>query len=360
MGAEGTVALEKQFFIEKEKLFFQHGNIKVSTFIYKSGVQAVKISNSRGYIIVLPYKGQQIWDAVFHGRSLAMKSLFPEPKNVSSFLESYGCFMMHCGALRMGCPGPEDDHPLHGELPYADYQEASLVFGKDDNEKYVGITGVYEYNKAFGDAYHAKPLVKLHEGSSIIDVSITIDNISRYPMELMYMCHFNFAIAKNGRIFQTADWDPKSMLLRTSIPEHVKVSKNFLEFLDKLKVDPKLTQHVKPEDEYYPEIVFFITKLKKDKDGWTHFMQQHEDGSADIVSQKPKELDHHARWILKSKNREVMGILPSTCDPEGYTAEKKKGNVREIPAKGSVTWAVKAGYLDKGEAKDMKKHIESL
>ena len=28
--------------------------------------------------------------------------------------------------------------------------------------------------------------------------------------------------------------------------------------------------------------------------------------------------------------------LPSTCDPEGYTAEKQKGNVRSIPALGSV------------------------
>jgi hypothetical protein len=356
----GTVSLQKHFFTEKQKQFLQHGELKASTYVYETGIRAVKISNSSGYIVVLPYKGQQIWDAVFGGRSLAMKSLFPEPKNVSSFLDTYGCFMMHCGALRMGCPGPDDDHPLHGELPYADYSEASLVFGEDDGRKYIGITGVYEYNRAFGDAYNAKPLVKLHEGSTVADVSIRIENLSKYPMELMYMCHFNFAIAKNGQIFQTAEWNNRSMLLRTSIPEHVQVSKNFLEFLERLKVDPGVTRHIKPEDDYYPEIVFFINNPKRDSDGWAHFMQLHEDGSADIVSQKPEELDHHARWILKSKNREVMGILPASCDPEGYTAEKEKGNVREVPAEGSVTWTVKGGYLDKKKAQDMKKHIESL
>ena len=297
MRENGAVSLRKVLFTETEKLFSTYGDLEVSTFSYQSGVQAVKITNDRGYIVVLPYKGQQIWDAVFGGRSLAMKSLFPKPRNVGSFLESYGCLMMHCGALRMGCPAPEDDHPLHGELPYADYHEASLVFGNDRGGKYIGVTGVFEYNRAFGDSYLAKPLVKLYEDSAIMDVSLRVENMSRYPMELMYMCHFNFAIARNGTIFQTSNWDNKSMLLRTSIPEHVKVSKSFLEFLERLKVDPSLTRVIKPEDEYFPEIVFFINNLKKDSKGWAHIMQLHEDGSADLVSQKPSELNHHARWI---------------------------------------------------------------
>ena len=306
MSDKGTVVLKKGFFMEAEKPFSSYGGLRVSTFCYESGVRAVKVANERGYIIVLPYKGQQIWDAVFGGRSLVMKTLFPEPRKASFFLDSYGCLMMHCGALKMGCPGPEDDHPLHGELPYADYQKASLVFGDDEGGRYFGVTGVYEYNRGFGDSYLAKPTVKLYEGSSLMEISIRIENISRYPMELMYMCHLNFAIARNGRLFQTADWDNKSMVLRTSIPDHVKPSKRFLDFLEKLKVDPTPTRIIKPEDEYFPEITFFINNLKTDREGWAHVMQLHEDGSADLVSQRPSELDHHARWILKGKNQEVM------------------------------------------------------
>jgi len=31
--------------------------------------------------------------------------------------ETYGCFAFHSGLLRNGVPGPEDDHPAHGEFP---------------------------------------------------------------------------------------------------------------------------------------------------------------------------------------------------------------------------------------------------
>ena len=42
-----------------------------------------------------------------------------------------GAFMLHCGALAMGCPGEGDDHQLHGELPNAPYQRAWLHGDED-------------------------------------------------------------------------------------------------------------------------------------------------------------------------------------------------------------------------------------
>jgi len=77
-----------------------------------------------------------------------MKSMFDEPKDVDFFLNTYGCFMMHCGAWRMGCPGPEDNHPLHGELPYAAYDTAEIIFDRDEKGEYIGITGAYSYDLA--------------------------------------------------------------------------------------------------------------------------------------------------------------------------------------------------------------------
>jgi hypothetical protein len=52
--------------------------------------------------------------------------------------------------------------------------------------------------------------------------------------------------------------------------------------------------------------------------------------------------------------------LPATCDPEGYTAEKKKGNIKEIPAKSSVSFSVVAGYLNPEEAKEMEALIGKI
>jgi hypothetical protein len=355
------VPLRENYFTEQERTFVDFESLKATLFLYESGVHGVKIANENGYIIVLPFKGQQVWNAFFHGRYLNMKTMYQEPKNTDFFLNTYGCFVMHCGPLRMGCPGPEDDHVLHGELPYADYDEAALVVGEDEKGKYIGVTGLYDYNRAFGEKYHARPLVKLHEGSSLVDISITIENYSGYPMELMYMCHVNFRPVEHGRIVQSVDWAKENMELRTVIPEHVKASQAFIDFLARLEEDPRLTEVIKPEDEYNPEIAFFIHSPQVDENGWSHYMQVHPDGSADYIRYKPEELDHNTRWISRTEDQAGLGLaLPATCDPEGYTAEKKKGNIKEIPAKSSVSFSVVAGYLNPEEAKEMEALIGKI
>jgi hypothetical protein len=355
------VSLRKNDFIDKARTFIDLDSLKATLFLYESGVHGVKIANENGHIIVLPFKGQQIWNAFFYGRYLNMKTMYQQPKNTDFFLNTYGCFVMHCGPLRMGCPGPEDDHILHGELPYADYDEAALVVREDEKGTYIGVTGVYDYNRAFGDKYHAQPLVKLYEGSSLVDISVTIENYSHYPMELMYMCHVNFRPVEYGRIVQSVDWTKENMELRTVIPEHVKASQSFIDFLAKLEETPKLTEVIRPEDEYNPEIAFFIHSPKVDENGWSHYMQVHPDGSADYIRYKPEELDHNTRWISRTQDQAGLGLaLPATCDPEGYTAEKRKGNIKEIPARSSVSFSVVAGYLNQEEAKEMEIHINKI
>lgn len=355
------VSLRKTDFVERERAFIDFGDLKATLLLYASGVHGVKVANEHGHIIILPYKGQQVWDAFFRGRYLNMKTMYREPKNTDFFLNTYGCFVMHCGPLRMGCPGPDDDHILHGELPYADYDEAALIIGEDEKGKYIGVTGLYDYNRAFGEKYQARPLVKLHEGSSLVDILMTVENCSHYPMELMYMCHVNFRPVEHGRIVQSVDWTKESMEVRTVIPAHVKASPAFVDFLAKLEENPRLTEVIRPEDEYNPEIAFFIHSPKVDENGWSHYMQVHPDGSADYIRYKPKELDHNTRWISRTEDQAGLGLaLPATCDPEGYTAEKKKGNIKEIPARSSVSFSVVAGYLDQEEAKQMETRINKI
>jgi hypothetical protein len=355
------VSLQKTDFVEKERTFIEFESLKATLFLYESGVHAVEVANEHGHIIVLPYKGQQVWNAFFFGRYLNMKTMYQEPKNTDFFLNTYGCFVMHCGPLRMGCPGPEDHHILHGELPYADYDEAALVMGEDEKGRYIGVTGVYDYNRAFGEKYQARPLVRLYEGSSLVDILMTIENYSHYPMELMYMCHVNFRPVEYGKIVQSVDWTKEHMEVRTVIPEHVKASQAFVDFLAKLEETPRLTEVIKPEDEYNPEIAFFIHSPKVDENGWSHYMQVHPDGSADYIRYKPGELDHNTRWISRTEDQAGLGLaLPATCDPEGYSAEKKKGNIKEIPASSSVSFSVVAGYLNQKEAKEMEALIDTV
>jgi len=41
--------------------------------------------------------------------------------------------------------------------------------------------------------------------------------------------------------------------------------------------------------------------------------------------------------------------LPSTCEPEGYTAERAKGHVRLLPPHGSARFGLSLGHLDAAE-----------
>ena len=60
-----TINLDRNYFTPKEKVFAQNGDLRASLFLYDSGVHGIKIENKLGYITVLPYQGQQIWDCNF-------------------------------------------------------------------------------------------------------------------------------------------------------------------------------------------------------------------------------------------------------------------------------------------------------
>ena len=50
-------------FGHSETLLARHGALVVTAFRYASGVAALRITNQVGEIILLPFHGQQIWDA---------------------------------------------------------------------------------------------------------------------------------------------------------------------------------------------------------------------------------------------------------------------------------------------------------
>ena len=155
------------------------------------------------------------------------------------------------------------------------------------------------------------PLTKLFEDGGALSVSMTIENLAHHPMDLVYGCRLNFKPATNGEIVQ-AD----AALSRVS---------------------------------------------RRDSDGMTHMIQKHTDGSSDYMGYDAAELDHTVRWILIHQDQQVIGMaLPSTCDPEGYTSERKKGNVRAIPPLGKATFSVRTGYLDSDQTRDMERRIRSM
>jgi hypothetical protein len=359
MSWESIIHLHKNQFSELEKPLAEIGSLKASTFVYPSGVQAIRLQNELGQMIVLPFQGQQIWSLEFHGRNLTMKTMFNTPYN-APYLQTYGGFLIHCGAMAMGVPGPDDTHPLHGELPNAPYQTAQLLIGEDVRGRFMTITGTYQHTVAFAHNYLAKPCVKFYENSSQINVHFELENLKNSSMDFMYMAHVNFRPIDNGKLKYSAKVSSDTVRVRSSIPSHVKPPPGYAEFLEQLSENPSLHHNLKPGLGFDPEVVLFIDYLA-DADGWAHSLQVHPSGVADYIAHKPSQLGHGVRWISRTPDQDCLGIvLPATAEPEGFSAERSKGNIKTLEAHGKFSFSLEIGALLETETKEIEAKIAAL
>lgn len=304
------------------------GDLTASTFRFSTGVLALRIANEVGWVDLLPYQGQQIWDAQFHGRRLTMTSIFSEPQPQPAYLESYGAFLIHCGATAMGRPGPGDTHPLHGELPNARYQSPRVLVGSDDRGAYMSLTGAYHHRVAFSYHYRAQPTVTLRAASGRLSAGMTIQNLRQSPMDLMYMMHINFLPVDDAELVDSVSGAAPA---RQAVLDYGRT------------VDPELVLDL---------------DARADAEGWSHAVQLHPDGSADFVSHRPDELDHALRWLVRNGDEEALGLaLPATAQAEGYAAEKAKGHVRSLPPGARFHCTVELGALTSADA---EKLLESM
>lgn len=360
MASETTIQLRPCFFTEAEKTLVEHGGLKASIFLYETGVHALRVANELGHVVALPFQGQQIWRAEFLGRQLTMRSMFEQPRPTRDYMNTYGAFAIHCGATAMGVPTERDDHPVHGELPNAPYQTAQLLVGEDERGAYFGITGTYRHTVAFRHNYVARPLIKLRADSSLFELSMDVENLKRSEMELMYLAHVNFRPVDDGRLVYSAPCDADSVRIRTSVPSHIRPPEGYMDFIEELRTNPGKHHLLKPGLGFDPEVVFFID-YQADDQGWAHSMQVHSDGSADLVSHRPDELEHAIRWISRTPDQDCLGIiLPATAEPEGYSMEKEKGNLKVLPPGATFHCQMEVGALTPNEAKAMEKKIADI
>ncbi len=355
--SEAKINITPQLFTERERVLVEHDTLSASTFLFESGVCGLRLENELGQLVLLPFQGQQIWSAEFGGRNLTMKSMFSEPRPTREYLETYGGFLIHCGATAMGVPSKEDTHPLHGELPNAPYQKAHLIVAQDEEGPYIGLGGQYQYTVAFNHNYIAEPLARLYTASTLFRVSMTITNLKHSEMELMYMTHVNFRPVDNGRLVYSAPCTPEHVRVRTSIPSHVRPGPGYVEFIEELQRSPEKHNLLAPGLVFDPEVVFTVDYVN-DENGWAHSMQIHPDDSADYIRHRPSQLDKGVRWICRTADQDALGIvLPATAEPEGYLAEKAKGNIKVIPPEGVFYCELEMGTLTATEAKAVGEKI---
>ncbi|WP_370454193.1 DUF4432 family protein [Tropicimonas sp. IMCC34011] len=324
------------------------------------GIAVLRIANGRGHVDVLPFMGQMLWDGVFDGVRLTMDSAFPEPRPATSIVETYGCLAYHSGLLTNGCPGPDDTHPLHGEMPCKAMESARLEIGEDGEGPFARIAGHADHVLGFGPHYRARPSITLRGGTTI-EMAMEVENRSALPMELMYMCHVNFAFVADGVIHQATPFSPDRTRVRTDVPAHVTPTEAYRAFLGELSEAPSKGRRLDEPHRWDPEQVIYVGGPGTDADGLTHAMLERPEGDGFAMSYRPTEFDHMARWILHGADATVAAFaLPSTCEPEGYLAEKAKGNVKTL-APGEVrSFTARFGYVTPDDAARLAATIAAI
>ncbi|MEM7258981.1 MAG: DUF4432 family protein [Pseudomonadota bacterium] len=346
-----TIELCKSFFGSKEKTLCEFAEFSVATFRYESGVEALRIKNARGEIVVLPYQGMQVWRAGFDGRELTMRSMFDQPKDTRVYLETYGAFLIHCGITGLGAPGPEDSHPLHGELPNAPMDNAWLEI--DEGSGCIGVCAQYRYTVAFSTNYNAIISTTMSAGSALLDVSVEVENLKQTPMDLMYLGHANFLPVDDAELHYSAHYTAQNVRVRQSIPAHVTPKPGYRDFLKQLAQDPALHHVFKPGLGFDPEVVFEID-LKAGADGYAHALQKHPGDFSDYISFQPSEAPLCMRWICRTADQDGVGVaFPATSGVEGYTTEKGKGRVVALAAGDIWRISMRLGHLTATETSDM-------
>jgi hypothetical protein len=187
-----------------------------------------------------------------------------------------------------------------------------------------------------------------------------VTNLKQTPMDYMYMAHVNFRPVDNGRLIYSAPSDADHVRVRRSIPSHVNPGPGFVDFLDTLAADPAQHEVLRPDLAFDPEVVFFIDYLA-DEGGWAHTLQQYPDGSADYIRHRPSQLDKGVRWICRTPDQDALGmVLPATAEPEGFSAERAKGNIKTLGAGETFRCEMKMGVLDQTAAADLAEKITDM
>ncbi|PJG85991.1 aldose 1-epimerase family protein [Conservatibacter flavescens] len=315
------IYLSKQQFSEKPQIIFRNGEFTVTSFKFSSGIEGLNLSNSQGFITVLPFYGQIIWEAEFRGHNLKMKNMFTEPKWGNNIIDTYGCFAFHSGLIRNGCPSPDDDHALHGEMPCAPMDKAWLIL--EDNR--LGVGGSVEYVKGFGDHYLAEPQVMLHSHSTLFDIRMQVTNLANVDMPLQYMCHMNYCY-EHGATFSQNIPD-SAIVLRESIPAHVTPTAQWLAFNEKLKQGEHTLNGLENDALYNPEIVFFMDNLQQYQ-AHLEYKMVSPAGHSYVTRFSSAQFNYATRWILYNEDQQVGAfVLPATCRPEGFLAAKQSGSL---------------------------------
>ncbi|MTJ81928.1 MAG: DUF4432 family protein [Telmatospirillum sp.] len=339
------ITLDRSMFPAGERDLVKARGLSVRAFRFKSGVEGLRIEGRRATLVLLPFRGQQVWSFELDGRSCAMRSMVTEPAAEPGFLESFGAFFVHCGLMAMGAPGPQDAHPLHGEFPSAPMDEAWLEIEELPGDSLVRVGGRYDHAVMFRGHYRAEPWVLLRSSATVFEVGMTLVNRAASPMPFMYLGHANFRPVDGGRLVYSAPYTPDAVRVRRSIPSHVTPAAGYPDLIAALAREPSVHHRLEPGLRFDPEVVFMVDYLA-DAQGWAHSLQIHPDGTADWIAHRPDQCPRAIRWLSRTPDQDCLALVePATSGVEGYLEERAAGRVPILAPGATWTAVMRMGRL---------------
>lgn len=348
------------FFTDRPLELVRDGELSATAFRYETGVCGLKIKNQHCSMVILPFMGQQIWFAKFNGKNLTQKSIFDQPQATTKFGDNYGGLLLHCGLTNINCAEDGEDYPLHGELPFANYQEAYTGIGRDEKGKYLVVGGTFVYRNSQEYHYAYSPQLRLYDGASVAEMHIDIHNRRGRELDYMFMCHMNWRAVDGSNLIYSAIKDK----------EHIKVDKAQLDgdspravrlqkYTKLLLKDPTIADTLDSTTQCYdPEICINI-QYESDENGWAHAMQVMPDGDACYVGFCTDKLPYALRWFCRTEDEDGIGIALPTTGTNRSSAYQKAHHLYNTLAPGAhESLRFNFGYLKKNEVEIMENHIE--
>ena len=349
-------------FPEERFTVYENGFSLVEMEATQEDIHLLHVKSDRIQLVVLPFQGQQIWRAKIDGRDLTMKSLVTRPVLTADYLRNYGAFLVHCGATAMGGPSEKDNHPIHGELPNAPYNNAWIEVGADSEGKpFVEIHGEYFHEVAMTGSYLAHPVIRVTQGSNLVEVSMAVTNKAGRPMNVMYMGHINFMPVDDSSIVATHEWKPETMRVISNLPAHVreKATPEFLEYLDSAGRNPEVSSSVPLGQSFDPELVAEIDYVG-DEHGQAHTLIVHPSGTSDYLGHDVASTPFGIRYIQRTPDHDCVGTGPSTSCVTGRAAQTEKGNFKLLAPGETFSTSFVFGALGIEETSGMKQRIENV
>ena len=250
----------------------------------------------------------------------------------------------------------------HGELPVCKYQTVYIITGEDEKGRFIGLSGVYTHKGCYAFNYEFSPVVKIYEGKTVIDVTVSFTNKKDVPLEYYYLCHINHRPIDGARLEYTAD--RAKIKVNHEVPDGYfseKDAEATNRYLDALDKDPGIMDEIGAVGQCYrPEIVFYA-QYSADADGNAYTMQYDKGGHSTFVIHRPEELPFGVRWISRTEDEDTLGmVLPATSEHLGKLYCQRNNQSRFLAKGETVTYHMQTGLLTNDEADALRAKIKAL